>query len=490
MPPSSEKRTTPYNSQARTVIAHVLQYFERERDNKGPLLDVKKVSERVAAACDISLRTLGRIRVQLKQGISDEARTNEADPETEDVARATDQTQGVPDTEDVASETDETHALPQLCTPRRKKSFRSVVTDMDDFQKTAIRNHVLQYYKRKEVPTLRKLKSTLLQANLFKGCIRTLAKVLKSLGFKWKKLDNRKILIEKPSVALQRCRFLRKIRDVDIKNVVFLDETWVNANISKDLGWTDGSVKCSVNAPLGKGKRLIVCHAGGYNGWINSPPLIFQSRKTVDYHEEMNSEVFEGWFFEVLLKSIPAGSTIIMDNAPYHSRIANKAPTSGSRKSEMIEWLTARNVIFTPDMRKPELYNLIKLRKPQVTAYEIDKRAAQLGFKIIRLPPYHCNYNPIELVWANLKKYVSARNSTFKLSDVQNLFMEAVTSFSAEDWRKCVEHVKKDIDSDWVNEGLDDVSVQELIINLAPGDSDDSEWDSDDDSDFGVSPLD
>lgn len=257
MPPSTEKRSTPYNSQARTIIASVLQYFERERDNKGPLLDVKKVSERVAAACNISVRTLGRIRVQLKQVVPDDEQIRPNDEH--------------PDTEDTAVENE-----PQIRTPRRKTPFKSVITEMDDFQKTAIRNHVLLYYKNKEVPTLRKLKLTLFEANLFKGCIRTLAKVLQSLGFKWKKLDNRKILMEKPSVALQRCRFLRKIRDVDFKNVVFLDETWVNANIAKDVGWTDGSFKCSVNAPLGKGKRLIVCHAGGYNGWIDSQPLVFQ----------------------------------------------------------------------------------------------------------------------------------------------------------------------------------------------------------------------
>lgn len=88
--------------------------------------------------------------------------------------------------------------------------------------------------------------------------------------------------MEEPSVALLRCRFWRKIRDVDIKKVIFLDETWISVNTSKDISWTDGSIKRSVNAPLGKGKRLIICHAGGYNGWIDSPPLVFLSRKTVD----------------------------------------------------------------------------------------------------------------------------------------------------------------------------------------------------------------
>jgi len=499
MPPSSDKRAgTAYNSQARAIIASVLQYFERERDNKGPLLDVKKVSERVAAACNISTRTLSRIRLQITQALNAEATSSNMCPDFEEVG------QHLPPVGDISTvlsndatlrNTNHTPDIPKLNTPKRKKPFKSILTELDDFQKTAIRNHVMNYYRRREVPTLRKLVTSLRLADLFHGSTWTLSKVLKNIGFKWNSLNNRKVLMEKPSVALARCRFLRKIRQIDFKKCIFLDETWINANISKDRGWTDGSVKCSVNAPLGKGKRLIICHAGGSDGWIKSPPLIFQSKKTVDYHEEMNHEVFETWFFEVLLKSIPEGSTIVMDNAPYHSRVANKAPTTASRKIDMEEWLRARNISFSADMLKPELYNLIKLHKPQVTSYEIDKKASQLGFKVIRLPPYHCNYNPIELVWAKLKGSVASRNTTFKLNDVQDLFMEAVSSFTPDEWRKCVEHVEKEIECDWEKEGLFDISVQELVITLAPGDSDDSDLEDDDDPDdpddpdFGVAPL-
>lgn len=281
MPPSTEKRGTPYNSQARSIIASVLQYFERERDNKGPLLDVKKVSERVAAACNVSPRTLCRIKLQLKQAMADEAIQSERHLDFEDDDNPPLDGNGTASgsSDATVSEPNPGPYVPKLLTPKRKKPFKSVVSELDDFEKTAIRNHVIGYYRRREVPTLRKLKTTLRTANLFNGCIRTLAKILKSLGFKWKKLDNRKILMEKPSVALARCRFLRKIREFDIKTAIFLDETWINANISKDSGWTDDSIKCSVNAPLGKGKRLIICHAGGFNGWIRSPPLIFQSKK-------------------------------------------------------------------------------------------------------------------------------------------------------------------------------------------------------------------
>ncbi|XP_054285314.1 uncharacterized protein LOC129001879 [Macrosteles quadrilineatus] len=166
-------------------------------------------------------------------------------------------------------------------------------------------------------------------------------------------------------------------------------------------------------------------------------------------------------------------------------------PTTSSRKGEYIDWLHNRGIPFTPDMRKPELYNLIKLHKPQLTSYVIDKKAADLGFRVIRLPPYHCNYNPIEMVWGHLKRYVASKNTTFKLSDVQALFMEAVNSYPPETWEKCVKHVKTEMDNDWLSEGLDDTSVQELIINLAPGDSDvdDSDWDSDEEDDLGVAQL-
>lgn len=479
MPPS-EKRGKVYHSQARTIISSVLQYFERERDNKGPLKDVKKVVERVSEACQVSIRTVGRIKAELKS-VSVGADTSHSSDIQLDLAEATEQ-------EAVAVCN---HSTPVLQTPKKKKHKQSRFLLMDDFDRTAIRRHVVNYYKNKEVPTLRKLQVTLREASLFSGSLRTLSKLLKNLNFRWKKLNKRKLLMEKPSIALSRCRFLRKMKNVDMKNVVFLDETWLNANSTKEVGWTDDKADCNLNAPLGKGKRLIICHAGGYRGWINSPPLIFESKKTVDFHEEMNHEVFEGWFFEVLLKSIPAGSTIVMDNAPYHSRVDNPAPTTSSRKGEYVDWLHNRGIPFTPDMRKPELYNLIKLHKPQLTSYVIDKKAADLGFRVIRLPPYHCNYNPIEMVWGHLKRYVASKNTTFKLSDVQTLFMEAVNSYPPETWEKCVNHVKTEMDDDWLSEGLDDTSVQELIINLAPGDSDvdDSDWDSDEEDDLGVAQL-
>ncbi|GJQ65949.1 hypothetical protein Trydic_g4047 [Trypoxylus dichotomus] len=40
--------------------------------------------------------------------------------------------------------------------------------------------------------------------------------------------------------------------------------------------------------------------------------------------------------------------------------------------------------------------------------YVIDEMVAEIGRKILRPPPYHCNLNPIEMVGAQVKEYLAA----------------------------------------------------------------------------------
>lgn len=125
-------------------------------------------------------------------------------------------------------------------------------------------------------------------------------------------------------------------------------------------------------------------------------------------------------------------------------------------------------------LRRGQSYELVKNHKPRFKTFEIDSKASQLGFKILRLPPYHCQYNAIEMVWAALKGYVKDRNNTFKLKDIEKLFMEAISTITPEKWISYVDHVKRVLDADWASEGLNGHSVQELIISLCPGDSEDT----------------
>ena len=55
--------------------------------------------------------------------------------------------------------------------------------------------------------------------------------------------------------------------------------------------------------------------------------VVFKStRKTGDYHGQMNADLFQRWFKEKLIPNIPENALIIMDNAPYHNVLTESSP--------------------------------------------------------------------------------------------------------------------------------------------------------------------
>ena len=76
------------------------------------------------------------------------------------------------------------------------------------------------------------------------------------------------------------------------------------------------------------------------------------------YRHTMNSDFFVEWFRTRLVKAIPKGSTVILDNASHHPKI--------------------------------RLYNL----------------ARRHSMKILFLPTYSPDFNMIEKDWANMKKHI------------------------------------------------------------------------------------
>ncbi|XP_063860616.1 uncharacterized protein LOC135100927 [Scylla paramamosain] len=145
-------------------------------------------------------------------------------------------------------------------------------------------------------------------------------------------------------------------------NIVYLDETWVNQSYTVGKGWTDTTSEAATGVqPLtGKGGCLIILHAGTRDGFINNAELIFQAKNDGDYHKQMNSTVFEEWFRNQLLPNIAPNSIIITDNAPYHSVLQEKVPSSLWRKVELKEWPERKDVQLSDELLKTELYELTK----------------------------------------------------------------------------------------------------------------------------------
>ena len=227
-------------------------------------------------------------------------------------------------------------------------------------------------------------------------------------------------MYEQSRIIQQRHQFLRRMRHNCKKGrpVVYLDETWANSHDGKERTWVEnddkvaGGTKGGMRKPSGKGTRLIILHAGGEDGWIEGADLIFQSKKsTGDYHDEMNAERFEEWLRDQLIPNLKPNSLIVIDNASYHSRRLEKVPTTNSRKSEMQDWLIKHGIQFPERALKAELLSLIRLSNPK-PKYVVDEIAKTFGHEVVRLPPYHCELNPIELCWSQVKYYIKSKALT------------------------------------------------------------------------------
>ncbi|KAM7293679.1 uncharacterized protein ISCGN_023277 [Ixodes scapularis] len=279
----------------------------------------------------------------------------------------------------------------------------------------------------------------------------------------------------------------------DRSKIFYLDGTWVTAGHTVSRVWVDTTVAASHDAfmrglstglkqPSGKGQRLIVTHIGSDEGFVDDCLDVFCGQKTGDYHEEMDGARFEKWLDGVLYK-LPTGSVIVMDNASYHSRRLEAVPTTSSRRDDIRQWLTSKKISWDPKMVKKQLLDIVALVKPQHLKYRVDTAAETAGCTVVRLPPYHCEFNPIELIWAQIKNGVAARNTTFKIVDVGRLLNEEVDKVTTDNWINAVRHVI-DIEATFRRGGATSAHIQPIIIQL---DGEDTPSESDL---SGVEPLD
>ena len=105
------------------------------------------------------------------------------------------------------------------------------------------------------------------------------------MGFRHRKIDDRRHYYKQPRIVEQRHTYLRKIiqNRLDKIPVVFYDETWANAHDGKDTDWVEkdtvtGGTLGGVKHPSGKGLRLTILGAEGEMGWILNTTLIFPKK--------------------------------------------------------------------------------------------------------------------------------------------------------------------------------------------------------------------
>ena len=134
--------------------------------------------------------------------------------------------------------------------------------------------------------------------------------------------------------------------------------------------------------------------------------------------------------------------------------------------------MTERGIPFDERTTKAELLSESRNHKVS-TLYVNEVEADDHGHHFVFLPVRHCELNPIELIWAQVKRFVAQRNTTFKMKDVEALVREGLDRVTSGDWKNAISHVHKIEEQYWESDRLID-ALDPVIIPL-----DDSDTDSD-----------
>lgn len=421
------------HSQTRKLVYNVYLYIKE----KNPDLSERKLHLEISQACRLSYSTIYRIMKESSLSPGEEK---------------------------------------TFCTPRKKRPRKKNMTALDDFDLCVVRRVIHEFHStEKELPTLKGILRVLKEKINYKGSVSSIRTIIRDLGFRWKKTqNNRKLLMEKSDIRNVRVQYLRKIKEYreEARPIVYMDETYFHGSSCSEKSWTDSDTS-GLKKPVSKGQRVIVVHAGGEMGFVPNALLMFKSGlKKGDYHDDMNKNNYERWLKEKLIPNLQPNSVVVVDNAPYHCEKLNPAPTSASAKGEMLKWLGERGIFHSPNLLKPELYSLILQHKPRYVTYKIDSILAAAGHSILRLPPYHPDLNPIEMIWATVKSHIKRKNVKFTVESVKTLAVQKFSEITVDDWKSRCAHVKKTEEEYMVSEGMMDEVSERLVINLNNGQSD------------------
>jgi transposase len=142
-----------------------------------------------------------------------------------------------------------------------------------------------------------------------------------------------------------RLEYWEKVKDIEPKNLVFLDETGVLLGLTRTHARSQQGTRAYAVKPFYRGKKVTVI------GAISLKRVV--ALMTMD--NSMDSQAFEVFIEKCLVPQLWSGAVVVMDNLPAHT---------------------------------------VDSIKPMIEA---------VGASILCLSPYSPDFNPIELWWSQLK---------------------------------------------------------------------------------------
>ncbi len=153
----------------------------------------------------------------------------------------------------------------------------------------------------------------------------------------------------------KRKKYQEVVKDIPPEKLVYIDESGIDITEVKDRGWGKKSEKL-----IGKKSGKYYQRTNIIAGYVNKKsiaPMVFNG--------SCNTKLFETWVEKFLIKELKPGQVVVMDNAAFHR---------SQKTKDLIE---------------------------------------SVGCKVIFLPPYSPDLNPIEKFWANMKRWIKDQITQF-----------------------------------------------------------------------------
>jgi transposase len=189
---------------------------------------------------------------------------------------------------------------------------------------------------------------------------------------------------ERPDIKAQRDAWLDTLTSLcagDFARVIFLDESGALTNLVRTYGRSDCGERCVGLAPQGHWKVMTAVAAVRLDG-LTAP-------FTIDC--PMDGEIFGVYVERVLVPALRSGDVVVMDNLTAHKR--------------------------------PQIKRMIEAA----------------GARVLYLPPYSPDFNPIEMIWSKVKRLL--RSLAARTVDaLHHAFGQAFAAVTPGDIRGCFKH--------------------------------------------------
>lgn len=221
--------------------------------------------------------------------------------------------------------------------------------------------------------TLRKLKTF----GGFDCTLTTVWRSLRRMGLTRKKKTLQASERDRPEVQEKRARYRRKVRKMEPKRLVFLDETGLATTMTPAYGWAPRGERVVGSIPK-SWKSTTLIAAVALDGAF--APLAFPGA--------LDATAFRVYVEDALAPLLRPGDVVVFDNLTAHDDPA-----------------AARAI----------------------------ERA---GAEVLRLPPYSSDYNPIEEMWSKLKHRLrqAAARTTERLHQALSDAFDQITTNDIEGW--------------------------------------------------------